>query len=74
MNTKSGQLKNEGKSEIFSAPGDTQASANGTTINAFDVHLLVQFSVHVITHLELHVKVHFKIYIKVQKKVHRRLH
>ena len=70
MDAKSGLLKNESKSEIFSSPGDTQQSPNGTTINVFDVHLMVQFRVHVIIHLE----VHFKIYIKVHKKVHLRVH
>ena len=30
MDAKSGQLKNESKSEIFSAPGDAQESAKGT--------------------------------------------
>ena len=39
MDAKSGQLK-KSKSEIFSAPGDAQDSANGTTINAFDMPLL----------------------------------
>ena len=34
MDAKSGQLKNESKSEVFSAPDDAQESANGTTINA----------------------------------------
>ena len=34
MDAKSGQLKNENKSEVFSAPDDAQESANGTTINA----------------------------------------
>ena len=64
IDAKSGQLKNESKSEIFSAPGDVQESANGTNINAFDVHLII--------HLHLHLKVNFKIYIKVHKKVHLR--
>ena len=35
MDAKSGQLKNDSKIEHFSAPGDVQESANGTTINAF---------------------------------------
>ena len=74
MYAKSGQLKNESKSEMFSAPGDAQESANGTTINEFDVRLMVQFRVHLIIHLELHLKVHFKIYIEVHKKVRLRLH
>ena len=74
MVAKSHQLKNESKSEIFSAHVDAKESAKGTTINVFDVSLMVQFRVHLIIHLELHLKVHFKIYIKVQKKVHLRLH
>ena len=74
MVAKSRQLKNESKREIFSAPGDAKQSAKGTTINVFDVSLMVQFRVHLIIHLELHLKVHFKIYIKVQKKVQLRLH
>ena len=52
MDAKSGQLKNESKSGIFSAPGDAKESANGTTINVFDVPLMVQFRVHLIIHLE----------------------
>ena len=74
VNAKSGHLKNESKSEIFNIPGDTQESANGTMINVFDVHFMVQFRVHPIMHLELHLNVHFKIYIKMHKKVHPRLH
>ena len=62
------------KSEIFSATGDAEKSANGTIINAFDVRLMVPFRVHLIIHLEMRVKVHFKIFIKVHKKVHLRLH
>ena len=46
MDAKSGQLKNESKSEIFSALGDAQESANGTTINTFDMRLIMQFRVH----------------------------
>ena len=65
---KSGQLKNENKSEFFSAPGDAQESENETIINVFEVHLMLQFRVHLIIHLELHLKVHFKIYIKMHKK------
>ena len=53
MDTKSGQLKNKSKSEISIAPGDTQESANGKKLNAFDVQLMEQFSVHLITHLKL---------------------
>ena len=72
MDAKSVQLKNESKSEIFSAPGDAQESANGTTINMFDVRLMVQFRMHLIIHTELHLKLHFKIYIKMNKNVHLR--
>ena len=68
MDAKSSQLKNESKSEDFSASGDAEESVNGTAINAFDVRLMVQLRVHLIMHLELHVKLHFKIYIKVHKK------
>ena len=60
VDAKSGQLKNESKSEIFSATGDTQESAKRRTINAFDVRLMVQFRMHLIIHLELHLKLHFK--------------
>ena len=44
---KSGQLKIESMSE----------SANGKTINAFDVRLMIQFRVHLTIHLELHLDV-----------------
>ena len=74
MNEKSGQLKNESKSEMFSPTGATQDSVNGTTINGFGMHLMVQFRVHLIIHLELHLKMNFKIYIKVHNKAHLRLH
>ena len=67
MNGKSGQLKNESKSDDFRASDDAQESANGTTINVFDVRLMVQCRVHLIIR-------HFKIYIKVFKKVHLGLH
>ena len=70
IGAKYGQLKNESNSEISSAPGDAQKSANRTTINMFDVRLMVQFRAYLIIDLE----VHFKIYIKVQKKMHSRLH
>ena len=43
-------------------------SANGITVNEFDVRLMVQFREHLITHLELHLKMHFKIYKKVHKR------
>ena len=56
MDAKSTQLKNESK---CTAPGDAQDSTNGTTINAFEVRLMIQFRVHLIIHLELHLKVHF---------------
>ena len=68
IGTKYGQLKNN--SEISSAPGDAQKSANRTTINMFDVRSMVKFRAYLIIDLE----VHFKIYIKVQKKMHSRLH
>ena len=74
MDAKSGQLKSESKIEIFSVPGDAQESVNGTTINVFDVRLMVQFRVHLMIHLELHLKVQFKIYINVHKQVYLRLH
>ena len=63
MDAKFGQLKNESKSELFS---DAQKSANGTTINAFEVSFM--------KNMELHLKVHLKIYIKMQRKVCLRLH
>ena len=74
MDAKSGQLKTKSKNEHFSAPGDTQEKADGTTINAFEERLIIQYRVHLIIHLELQLKVHFKIYIKMQKKVHLKLH
>ena len=43
---KSGHLKSESKSDIFSAPSDAQESVNGTTTNAFDVRLIVQIRMH----------------------------
>ena len=64
MDAKSGELKNESRSEFFSTPADAQESAIGKTINAFEVRLMIQFRVHLIIHLELYLKVHFKIYIK----------
>ena len=69
MDAKSAQLKNECKIELFSAPADAQDSAKRTTINAFEVSLIVQFRVHLIIRPELYLKVHFKIYIKMCKKV-----
>ena len=53
MYAKSAQLKNESKGELFSAPVDGQESAKRTTINAFEVRLMVQFRMHLIMHLEL---------------------
>ena len=53
MDAKSGELKNESKSKRFSTPGDAQESANGTTANAFEMWLMVEF------------KMSFKIYIKM---------
>ena len=53
MDAESGKLKIESMSE----------SANGKTINAFEVRLMIQFRVHLIIHLELHLKVNFNIYI-----------
>ena len=41
MNAKSAQFENENKSEHFSAPADAQESTNGTTINAFEVCLMI---------------------------------
>ena len=67
MDPKSSQLKNQSRSEIFNVPGNAQEIVNGTTINAFDVRLVVQFRVRLIIHLALHLKVHFKIYIKCTK-------
>ena len=52
MIPKFGQLKNESKSENFSLPGEPQESANRTTINVFDMGLMVKFRVHLIIHLE----------------------
>ena len=43
---KCAKLKNESKTNIFSAPGDTQESAN-----VFGATLMVQFRVHLIIHL-----------------------
>ena len=50
------------------APGGEQESANGTAINAFEVHLVIQYKVQLIMHLELNLKVYLKIYIKIKKK------
>lgn len=64
MNAKSVQLKNESKI-------DAHEGANRTTINAFDVCLMMLYRVHLIKHLTLHLKVHFK---KIYKEIHLRLH
>ena len=71
MDAKSAQLKNESKSELFSAPADAQESAKRTAINAFELRLMAQFRVHLTMHLELYLKVYFKIYVKMHKKVDR---
>ena len=42
MDIKSAHLKNESKSELFNLLADAQKSANGTTIHAFEVRLLIQ--------------------------------
>ena len=39
MDAKSGQLKNESKSEVFSAPDDSQERTNGTTKGEIKVSL-----------------------------------
>ena len=74
MDAKFGQLKNESKSEIFRAPVDAQKSASGTTIKAFDMHLMIKFRVLLLIHLEVYLKIHFEIYMKIRKKLHLRLH
>ena len=74
MDAKSGELKNESKSKLFSAPDDAQESANGTTTNALEMWLMVEFKVHLIMHLELDLKVPFKVDIKMHKRVHLRMH
>ena len=53
MDAKSGQLKIKSMSE----------SANGKTINVFQVPLMIQFKVRLIIQLELHLKVNFNVYI-----------
>ena len=55
MNANFDQLKIENMSE----------SANGKTINAFEVCLMIQFRVHLIIHLEFHLNVNFNIYIYI---------
>ena len=72
MDAKSDQLKNQSKGELFSAPDDVQESAHGTTINAFDVCLMIQYRVRLMIHLNLHLKV--KIHIKMHERVHLRLY
>ena len=73
MDAKSNQLKHETKNEPFSAPADTQESADRITIKAFEVHVMTQFWAHLIIHLDLHLKMPFKIYIKMYKKVQLRV-
>ena len=53
MDAKSGQLK----------IANINKSANGKTINAFEVRLMIQFKVYLIIDLGLHLKVNFNIYI-----------
>ena len=48
MDAKFDLLKSESKSEVFSTSGDVQESANGATINAFDVLLMVKLRVHLV--------------------------
>ena len=67
MDTKSGQLKNESMSELFSVLRDARESTNGTKINELELRFFVQFRVHLIVQLELHLEVHFKIYLKMHK-------
>ena len=67
MDAKTDLLNNESKSKLFSAPGDARESANRTTINVFEVRLMVLFRVHMTVLLELHLKVHFKNYTKMHK-------
>ena len=63
MDVKSGQLKDESKSELFSAPGYAQRSPTRATINALEVPLMVQFRVQPIIHLELHPRVqHYRCF------------
>ena len=56
--------------------GSMSESANGKTINAFEVRLMLQFRVHLIIHLELHLTMDLYIYIykKMHKEVHLMLH
>ena len=53
MDAKSSQLKIESISE----------SANGKTINAFEVRLMIQFRVHLMIHLELQLKMHERVHL-----------
>ena len=41
MDAISSQLKSGSQSKIFIAPVDAQKGENGTTINVFEVHLMV---------------------------------
>ena len=59
MYEKCGQLKVESMSE----------SANGKTINAFEVPLMIQFKLHLIIRLELHLKVN-SIYTYIYICIH----
>ena len=66
MYEKCGQLKVESMSE----------SANGKTINAFEVPLMIQFKLHLIISLELHLKLnlHLKVHLSVQSTTPLRTH
>lgn len=55
-NAKAGPLNLEGKGALFSAPYDAQKSADRTTINVFEVRLMVPLRVHLRMHLEVHLK------------------
>ena len=74
MNGNLRQIKNESESEIFSAFGDAQESANGATINVFEVSLMTQHAVHLIIHMELHLKMHFKMSINMNEEASLRLY
>ena len=54
MDAKFGQLKYESQGELFSAPGDAQKSTNKTSINTFEVNLMIQFSVQSQVYHDLH--------------------
>ena len=57
MDEKCGQLKVESMS----------ASANGKTINAFEVPLMMQFKLHLIIRLELHFQMYLVMLFLVNK-------